>query len=88
MLEINKIIIIIGQNTSFHSFSILYFINAAVVKNLLANAGDSRGAGFIPWLERYPGGNGNTLQYSCLENSMAEEPSGLRSTGSQRVGHD
>ena len=48
MLEINKIIIIIGQNTSFHSFSILYFIKAAVVKNLLANAGDSRDVGSVP----------------------------------------
>ena len=32
------------------------------------NAGD---LGSIPGLERYPGeGNGNPLQYSCLENSM------------------
>ena len=35
-------------------------------------------------------GNGNPLQYSCLENPMdgACSPSGLQSTGSQRVGHD
>ena len=27
--------------------------------------------GSIPWLGRYPGkGNGNPLQYSCLENPM------------------
>ena len=32
------------------------------------NAGD---LGSIPGLERYPGeGNGNPLQYSCLENLM------------------
>ena len=32
------------------------------------SAGD---LGSIPGLERYPGeGNGNPLQYSCLENSM------------------
>ena len=38
-----------------------------VVKNLLANARD---AGSIPALGRSPGGgNGNPLQYSCLENS-------------------
>ena len=30
--------------------------------------------------------NGNPLQYSCLENSMAE-PGELQSVGSQRVGH-
>ena len=45
--------------------------------------------GSIPGLERYPGeGNGNPLQYSCLENSMDEEPSRLQSMGSQRVRHD
>jgi len=36
----------------------------------------------------YGEGNGNPLQYSCLENPMTEEPGGLQSTGSQRVGHD
>ena len=38
---------------------------ALVVKNLLTNAGDARDADLIPGE-----GNGNTLQYSCLENSM------------------
>ena len=33
-------------------------------------------------------GNGNPLQYSCLENPWREEPGGLQSMGSQRVGHD
>ena len=33
-------------------------------------------------------GNGNPLQYSCLENPMDEEPGGLQSMGSQRVRHD
>jgi len=42
-----------------------------VVKNLPANAGDISDAGSIPGLGRSPGeGNGNPLQYSCLENSM------------------
>ena len=41
------------------------------VKNLPVSAGDQRGTGLIPGLERSPGvGNGNPLQYSCLENSM------------------
>ena len=40
-----------------------------VVKNLPANAGDIRDLGLIPGLGRSPGaGNGNPLQYSCLEN--------------------
>ena len=42
-----------------------------VVKNPPANAGDTREVGLIPGLGRSPGvGNGNPLQYSCLESSM------------------
>ena len=42
-----------------------------MVKNLPANAGDTRDVGLMPGLGRSPGGgNGNPLQYSCLENSM------------------
>ena len=42
-----------------------------VVKNLPANAGDIRDMSSIPGLGRSPGeGNGNPLQYSCLENAM------------------
>ena len=43
----------------------------SVVKNLLANAGDAGDMVSIPGLGRFPEeGNGNPLQYSCLENSM------------------
>ena len=43
---------------------------ALVVKNLPTNAGDVRDMGSIPGLGRAPGeGNGDPLQYSCLENS-------------------
>ena len=39
-----------------------------MVKNLPANAGDTRDMDSIPGLERSPGrGNGNPFQYSCLE---------------------
>ena len=42
-----------------------------MVKNPLVNAGDIRDTGSIPGLESSPGkGNGNPLQYSCLENLM------------------
>ena len=42
-----------------------------VVKNLPASVGDARDVGSIPGLGISPeGGNGNPLQYSCLENSM------------------
>ena len=44
---------------------------ALVVKNPPVNAGDVRDAGLIPGLGRSSGGgNGNPLQYSCLENPM------------------
>ena len=43
----------------------------SVVKNLPANAGGVGDPGSIPGLGRSPGGgNGNLLQYSCLENLM------------------
>ena len=44
---------------------------AQLVKNLPANAEDSRDTGSIPGSGGYPGvGNGNLFQYSSLENSM------------------
>ena len=44
------------------------FPGGSVVKNLPANAGDT---GSIPGWGRSPGvGNGNPLQYFCLENPM------------------
>ena len=44
----------------------------ALVKKIPpANEGDIRDVGLIPGLGRSPrGGNGNPLQYSCLENSI------------------
>ena len=63
---------------------------AQLVKNPTASAGDTEDHGLIPGLGRSPGeGHGNSLQYSCLENPMdREEPGGLQSILSQRVGHD
>ena len=41
------------------------------VRNPPTNAGDTRDAGLTPGSGRSPGGgNGNPLQYSCLENPM------------------
>ena len=43
-------------------------VSGLVVKNPPDNAGDM---GLIPRSERSPGeGRGNSLQYSCLENSL------------------
>ena len=45
-----------------------------VGKNPPANSADIRDAGSIPESGRTPGeGNGNPLQYACLENSMNRE---------------
>ena len=47
------------------------FPSDSVVKNLPANPGDLDS---IPGLGRSPGeGNGNSLQYSCLENPVDGE---------------
>ena len=51
----------------------LSFPGGAVVKNPPVNAGDIRDApGFQPpgWEDSPGGGNGNPLQYTCLENPM------------------
>ena len=46
-------------------------LRAYLVKNLPTNSRDTGGVGLIPGSGRCPrGGNGNPLQYSCLENSM------------------
>ena len=47
------------------------FLGVSVGKGSHCNAGDP---GLIPGWERFPGeGNGNPLQYSCLENPMDRE---------------
>ena len=62
------------------------FPDGSEVKNPAANAGD---LGSIPETGRSPGeGNGNSLQYSCWKIPWTEEPGGLQSMGSQRVGHN
>ena len=46
------------------------FLGGTLVRNLLANAGDSGEAGWTPRSGKSPGvGHGKLLQYSCLENS-------------------
>ena len=55
------------------------FPGGSEVKASAANVGD---LGSIPGLGRSPGeGNGNPLQYSCLENPGTGEPGGLPSIG-------
>ena len=61
---------------SFLSF-LLYFLELLwwlSYKESTCHAGDSGDTGLIPVSGRSPGGgHGNTLQYSCQENSVAGE---------------
>ena len=55
-------------------------------KESACNSGDP---GWIPGSGRSPGeGNGNSLQYSCLENPMDRGAWRATVLGSQRVRHD
>ena len=55
-------------------------------KEITYNAGDLAS---IPGLGRSPGGeHGNTLQYSCLENSHGQRSLAGYSPWNHRVGHD
>ena len=66
------------------------FPGGSEVKDPPANARDTGDVGSIPGLERSPGeGHGNSLQYSCLGKFHGtEEPGGLLSMGSQKVGRN
>ena len=62
---------------------------ALVVKNPRANAGDVTDMGLIPGSGRSPGGgHGNPLPYSAWRIPWIEEPGGLQSIGSHRIGYD
>ena len=60
-----------------------------MVKNPPANAGDARDMSSIPGLGRSPGGEMAThSSILAWESPWTEEPGGLQSMGSPRVGHD
>ena len=62
------------------------FPGGSVGKETACSAGDP---GLIPGSGRSPGeGNGNPLQYSCLENPMDREVWQATVHGVTRVGHD
>ena len=67
-------------------FTMYDFPGGSDVKASAYNVGD---LGSVPGLGRSSGeGNGNSLQYSCLENSMDTGAWWATVHGSQRVGHD
>ena len=58
-------------STCLHPTYMAWASQVLVLKNPLVNAGDRRDMDSIPESERSPGGgNGNPLQYCCLENPM------------------
>ena len=60
-----------------------------MVKKLPANAGGIGDAGPIPGSGRTPGGgHSNPLRVLAWRIPWTEKPGGLRSIGSQKVGHD
>ena len=60
--------------SSFGFMSFWASLIARLVKNVPANAGDTRDVGSIPGLGRPPGvGNGTPLQYCCLGNPTDRE---------------
>ena len=60
-----------------------------MVKNPPANAGDAGDTSSIPGLGRSPGGEMAThSSILAWESPWTEEPGGLQSMGSPRVGHD
>ena len=73
------------EYTTFRAYS-LGLPGSSVVKNLLTNVGD---VGLIPESGRYPGGgNGNPLQYPCLENPVERSLTSDSPWGSQKVEHN
>ena len=80
----------LNKTNKFLSFGFCSYLS--IQKEILylnppSNTGDVRDAGLIPGSRRSPGeGNGNPLQYSCLENPM--DRGAWWTTGSHRGGHD
>ena len=65
------------DDKKFFFLKIWDFPGSSASKESARNVGD---LGLIPGSGRSPGeGNGNSLQYSCLENSMDKEPGGIES---------
>ena len=71
-----KIFHINGNLKNWSGYTDMGFPHSSVGKESACNAGDS---GSIPGSGRSPGeGNGNPLQYSCLENPMDGGAHGLQ----------
>ena len=90
-----KPISVIEHQVSFTCFTNIFVFNVhhdpsfpgvSYGKESADNAGE---LGSIPGSGRSPGeGNGNVLQYSCLENPLDRGAWRVQSMGSQRIRHD
>ena len=71
-MEKKELFCTVGENVNWYNhYGEQGFPGDAVVKNMPANAGDTRNVGSMPGSGRSPRvWNGNQFQYSCLENSM------------------
>ena len=73
----------------FVLIALLTSVRASLVAQLVKNLPTIRDLGSVPWPGRSPGeGNGNPLQYSCLENPMDRGAWQAIVQGVARVGHD
>ena len=79
------------MTVSIYSIYNFFFLNATPIyknpQHLAHLAQMVKNQCSIPGLGRSPGER-NSCQYSCLETPWTEEPGGLLSMGSQRVGHN
>ena len=83
---VGQVVICLFKCLFSNCLSSLGFPGGSDGKESACNTGD---LALNPGWRRSSGeGNGNPLQYSCLENYMDKEPGGLQSTEWQRVGHN
>ena len=75
-------------SVALFAFSTVILGDSLVAQTVKKSPANARDPGSIPGSERFPGeGNGKTLQYSCLENSMGRGPWQATVHGVARAGH-
>ena len=86
---VDNILVVVAVTMYFLKFILHWSMGFPDGTNLPVDAREARGLGSIPKLRRSPRvGNGNLLQYSCLENAMDGGACWATAMGSQRVRHD
>ena len=89
MCRIFFILIFSFFNIKENLFILYWVIADSLVAQMVKNLPQCGRPRFDPWIGKIPGeGNGNPLQCSAWRIPRTEEPGGLQSMESQRVGHD